>query len=262
MIVKKNCFLVEVADRYEFPLGLKVQCHWATEQHNFKNHTGIIIGTPIRIDNQYFKDYPLVIGDRVMISHAVTEKRYEVGHNKYMAEYFDLFAKFTDNGIVPLDEFLIIEREMEAANVLLYERAKQSQKFGRLVAASERAKELGVEVGDRIYFTHNANYEYRVDAKLYTRIRIRNIIGVERNGELIALKNRAIVKPFERKSEVNGFVFKEKSIQRDGVAIKSNINGVIDGEIVTYFDDLATKLHFNNIEYSILAQENIKYVWN
>lgn len=261
MIVKKNCFLVEVQDKYEFPLGMRVDVKWTDERHIFKNHIGKIIGLPIRIDNKYFNEFPLVIGDDVFMSHLVCEDKYRVSHNVFYAEYFHLFAKVA-GAICPLDEFILLERGYREQHELLKVADKQSGVFGYAKYLSEYAIQAGVKVGDKVFFTHNANYEFNVQGALYTRIRIRNVVGVERDGELICLNNRALVHPEPSFENVSGLIFEKKETQRTAVVLKSNIASVKPNDKVAFYNDVASRCIWRNKEYAFLNEENIKFVWN
>jgi hypothetical protein len=112
MIVKRNTYLIEVSDKFEFPnfsfqsgTPFAIDTKWADIKHQFKKHIGVVSSLPVRITEKYFKEYPLNMGDTVFFSHLVCEDKNKYTANQYYAEHFFIFAKIIDNVLIPLDEF-------------------------------------------------------------------------------------------------------------------------------------------------------------
>ena len=269
MLIQQDNFLISVTDTIERPLlfGENGQPLIIDTDYNPKDHRkqiGTIEGLPIRVTPQYIYDNPLKKGDKVLINHLALEKLQHYLNNWYRVEYYLIFAKINEGILEPLEDFIFCDAVPIKQDSVVQLADKKSEKYAKVIALSHKAKSFGLQIGDLVYFTHNANYSFHVGEKEFTRLRIRNIIGIERGGELIPMRNKLLVEQIEEFDEVCGIkVLKEPTNQKIGIVLQTSdmVKGINKGDKVSFYLGSASSLTWQGKNYAFVTDDNIKFIY-
>ncbi len=240
-------------------------------KYHHATQVGEVAFAPQIIDKEYINDNPVKQGDMVVFHHFVCHEDNAViygGEVLYKCEYYHLWGKIVNSKLEPLEEFIFIEPILEpeenmktSAGLLLREDRALMKGIGRVWSLSKQAKKIGLRLGDIVFFTKDADYDIKIaDMDLY-RMSIRNIIGVERNGQLACLSNKMLVVDITEEQERNGLIYKKHERERFGRVCNmgEDIKGIAYGDVVSYFNGLASELNYNGVKYSFLKEEDVNY---
>ena len=90
------------------------------------------------------------------------------------------------------------------------------------------------------------------------RMRIRNILLVEREGELVCLNERILLKALQK--EGMWATGNEKNQQAEVIGVGSNENIIEVGDIIGYTKGLDYPIEHKGVEYLLTRRENANYV--
>jgi co-chaperonin GroES (HSP10) len=264
MRIAKNTFLVEVDEQFVSPVinGLKFIIDSDFHPKVLATKVGRIHSLPICIGEDYKYDNPLQIADNVIFNHTVCQNNKKFEENVFFCAYYNIYAKINDGSLEPLEDVFFAEKVVEAdKNVGGFEvKGRVSDKCAKVFALSKTVADAGVEVGDIIFFTKNADYEMDICGKILYKMHLRNIIGIERNGELKTFRNRLLVKNTTKLGEVGGVekIYAQTTLQT-GVVL-TGIPGIDKGTLLTYFGGMANNIEWRGEKYSFIEDRNIKYI--
>jgi len=241
------------------------------DPYRHATQVGVVAYPSLVIDSEYLNDNPVKMGDVVLFHHFVCQDDNSLMYNNellYRCEYFHLFAKIVNTKLEPLEDFIFVEPILEPESNLVGESGlilKSNRGFldnvGKVFALSKAAKKGGLRMGDVVFFTNNADYDINISGKELYRMRLRNIIGIERSGKLSCLSNKMLVRDITEEERSGGLIYRVNERERIGVVcnIGESIKGVAIGEKVSYFNGLASKLRYDGIDYSFLTTDEINY---
>jgi co-chaperonin GroES (HSP10) len=240
------------------------------EKYRHATQVGEIAFSPKIIDKEYLYNTPLNDGDKIVCHHFVCQPDNLISINNeefYQCEYYNIWAKIEGEKIKPLEDFIFVEPILEPESNLYSGslQVKREREYlknqGIVFALSKSARAAGLKMGDRIFFTNNADYDIRLLDKNLYRMRIRNIIGVEREGELVCLNDKILVKEINSEKKVNGLLYAENKREKTGEVklVGDGITEIRRGEIVSYFNGLSSSLTYKNIQYAFITEDQINY---
>lgn len=289
MKVAKDTFLIQVdSDRnaHVGVTGANGQKILIDVDYNKYKHTrqiGHVYACPIRITDQYAYDTPLNVGDTVLFHHFVCQPDHKVPfmNGVYRAEYFHLYAKMVFGGTICLDTgkhtrmellrpledaiFVVPIQEDESAlykgSIRIKTHQENIKQQGIVFASSKKAQAANILSGDKVFFTANAEYPIRVLDKDMYRMRIRNIVAVERNGQLVPIAGKVLVKKDSDNHKFGSFYEAKENSQSTGivVAVGKDVDGVEVGERISYYTATAKPLIHNGDQYSFIELRHINY---
>lgn len=241
------------------------------QKYYHATQVGEVAFSPQIIDSEYLNDNPVKDGDQVLFHHFVCQEDNAVKYNGetlFQCEYFHIWARIVNTKLEPLEDFIFVEPILEPeenistpGGLLLRAERQNLSGCGKVFALSKEAKKYGIRMGDVVFFTKDADYGINVmDHDLY-RMRIRNIIGVERNGKLVCLTNKMLVLDITEDELRGGLIYRRNERERTGKVcnIGEDIKGIAIGEKISYFNGLASKLRYCGIDYSFLTIEDVNY---
>lgn len=262
MICQKDMFIVSIPDSIERPEIFGTNRFIIDTDYNPKEHKkqiGQIVHLPIRITEQYVYDNPLVVGDEVLISHQVAEDVNKLEDGLYRADYYNIFAKINGGVLEPLEDFIFCDRVLDQKSNALLLTDKVSTKCAKVIAVCKNSK--GVKVGDMIHFTSNADYTLYIGKKEFTRMRLRNVIAIERCGEIFPLSSKVMVMEVIVPTVIGGIELPNPNpMQKKGVVITPNF-GLNRGDVVCYFEGHSSQVKIDGDKYSSVGEDNIKFVY-
>lgn len=268
MRVAKNKFLVEVSDQFVRPniSGLD----FIDTDYNPKilaTKIGRIHTLPITLDDTYHYDIKLNVGDEVVFNHLVCQDRNKFQNNIFFCDYFNIFARLNDwNELQPLEEVIFCEKIIDKGKDIGCFKVpdKVSSKCAKVFEVSKVCYDAGIRKGDIVYFTKNADYEIIVAGNPLYKMHLRNIIGIERDGELKTFKNKLLVKNITELGSVGGIqrIYAHNTLQKGVVINAGTVTGIPVGTVLTYFNASATSMNWRGEEYGFVNEENIKYITN
>ena len=95
--------------------------------------------------------------------------------------------------------------------------------------------------------------------KLY-RMRIRNIIAIERNGELYCMNNKVLIK--ETPKQQGRFIIADKGQERDGVIkfVGAETKGIKVNDNVNFCYGVSERVYWQNDTYGAIETKHINYI--
>lgn len=241
------------------------------QKYHHSTQIGEIAYIPLSVSSEdYLYDNKLSVGDKIVFHHFVCQPDNEVyvnGEKLFKCDYFFIWAKINNNKFEPLEDIIFVEPIVEQENeiktkggLLLKNFLGKVKNIGVVYAASKSASEKGLVAGDKVFFTNDADYDIKIFGKDFYRMRSRNIIGIERNGRLVCTSDKMIVKEIVDKSSKK-LLMLVNNREKIGkvINIGAEIKGISIGDIVCYFNGLASRLNYQEEEYSFLKSEEISY---
>lgn len=262
--IAKNKFLVEVDSQFDGPNIPGFD--FIDTDYNPKllsTKIGKIHSLPISIDDKYKYDVELNIGDTVVFDHLVCQDANRFSDTLFFCEYFNIYAKIVDGVILPLEEVIfcdkIVEPGLELGSFSIP--SEVSDKKAKVYATSKFVSSCGIQKGDTVYFTKNADYTLGVGGREFFKMYLRNIIGIERDGKLETFRQKLLVKNITELGTVGILdkVYADTSLQV-GVVMEPGKTSIKKGATVTYFNASATEMEWDGEKYGFINEENIKYI--
>lgn len=233
---------------------------------------GTIYALPVNVSAKYVYDLPLQIGDRVIFHHFVCQldHKINIAENVYRAEYFHIYAKIENDMIEPIEDLIFVEPIMEpesnmfAGHIQLKSQRELIKKQGVVFAASKSAKSKGIYPGDKVHFTQSADYSMKVIDKSFYRMRLRNIISIERDGEIVCLDDRILIKVLPESLENKPAFEGKKNLQLKGevISVGSKIIGLNKGDKVDFFSAMDGGIVLNGNHLCIVELRHINFKLN
>ncbi len=275
MKVAADIFLVQVTDSKNSFIkikGINGESLSVDTDYNKTKHSvqiGKIFATPIAITNKYENDTPINVGDVVVFHHFVCmpDHKMPIESNIFRAEYFHIYGKIENDTIMPIEDVIFVEPILEpkenmfAGSIQLKAERGYLKQQGVVFAASKKAKAMGVLPGDIIFYTHNADYPMEIVGKQLYRMRIRNIVGIKRNGNLVCLSDKILVKEGVD-DEPKKLFCEEQKLQLKGeiVEVGSKLKGVNKGDKVSYYNAIGGNVSHIGSKFSLVELRHINYI--
>lgn len=276
MLVNKDSFLIEV-DRPQLNTldveGINGNLLVDTDYNKYKHATqiGKVVATPVRITAQYINDTPINVGDVVVFHHFVCQpgnKANFMDGNIYRADYFNIYGKVEDGELIPIEDIFFVtpilepEENMYEGVLQIKPHREYIKQQGIVHSVSKTMAELGMFPGDKVYFTKSADYSMTINDELLYRMRLRNIVTIERDGDLVCLKDKLIVKQFPKVEKVGVLFSTKRTGEQRGKIVKigSEITGVEVGEVVSYFNGSLGTFEYKGETYSLIELRHLNYV--
>ncbi len=264
MRVARNKFLVEVNGQFVHPniKGLE----FIDSDYNPKvlaTKVGRIHSLPICVGVEHKYELKLNIGDDVVFNHLVCQDRNKFSQNIFFCQYYNIYARIQEGELQPLEDVFfcskIVEPDINFGGFNIP--GKVSSKCATVIAVSDLVAKEGVQVGDIVYFTKNADYEIVIAGHELYKMHLRNIIGIERDGNLTTFRNKLLVKDVTELGMVGGLekIYANTSL-RTGVVQVAGTTSIPVGSKITYFNGVASILRWNDEDYAFIGEENIKFL--
>src|ERR1019366_5557750 len=170
----------------------------------------------------------LEVGDTVVFNHMVCQDKNKFQENIFFCDYFNIYALILDDKVFPLEEVFFAEPIIENGVDIgcFHVEDKVSDKIAKVFEVSKVCAESGIQKGDIIFFTKNADYP------------------IERDGKLTCFRNKLLVKNVTELGKVGDIqrIYAHNSLQEGIVVNSGNVPDLIVGEKVTYFEAIATAI--------------------
>lgn len=276
MKVAKDTFLIQVHNDRNSDIGIagvngsKIIIDTDYNKYKHTVQVGSIYACPVRITDQYTYDQPLEVGDIVVFHHFVCQPDHKVGfaENVYRAEYFHIYAKIENDNVMPIEDAIFVipiledESNMYAGKIRIKTFQENLKQQGIVFAASKRARAAGILPGDKVFFTASADYSMNVLDKDMYRMRIRNIVAVERDGELVCLEGKVLVKEDPQEKKMGIFDDVRGGTQMTGtvISVGKSAQGVKPGEKIAYYAGTTGSIDYKGDKYGFIELRHINYV--
>jgi co-chaperonin GroES (HSP10) len=167
--------------------GVEILIDTAFEPHATENVTqeGIVLQPPSRLSSG--KKVEIERGDYVYTHHFLCDDDQQIEHEGqkfFQLIYEYVHCKVKDGEITMVGDWNLIEpweepEEVTPAGIILPNFDKpETPNMGIARHITDYMKDLGVEEGDKVYFTKNSDYEMIVEGVTYWRMRDQDIIGI------------------------------------------------------------------------------------
>ena len=265
MKVAKDTFFIEVGSQFVFPKIGGIE-FWIDTDYNPKRLAtiiGKIHSTSIRITDKFIYDIKINEGDIVVVNRLVCQDRNKVSDNIFMCAYHHIYARITDT-IVPLEDVLFCEPICDDDYLVgqIKMNGQVSKVKAKVCFVSNFASECGIKVNDIVYFSKDADYEMEIGSKLFYKMHVRSVIGIEREGELKTFRNKLLVKNITELGSVAGIdkIYAQSNLQT-GVVIEQGNTSIEVGTSITYLNGTASVVKYKDEYYAFISEENIKYTY-
>jgi len=240
-----------------------IDTSWDKVQHAVK--FGTIFKVPISFDEHYSHGHEVKEGDKVCFHQFVVQDSNIIEYNgkKYWRAHFQhVWAIIEENEIKPLDRWLFVKPIKDESNTTESGLVKSVfneyvKNKGIVEASSVYAEGFGIKKGDLIHFMSDADYPIEINGDLYYRMRIDSVICIERDGALVPLRNRVIVKEdvIERPLHLPSVL----TPQRYGTVIDagSDFFDVKIGDYVCFVYGIGTNLSINGEDFCLLRRDHL-----
>ena len=165
--------------------------------------------------------------------------------------------------VIPLEDTLFCEKIVEPGiEIGCFKVAdKVSETHATVFEVSNFVSKQGIQKGDVIFFTKNADYEMEIFGVSLYKMHLRNIIGVERDGELKTFGKKLLVKNTTKLNDVGMLkrIYASSSLQT-GVVVEQGTTSIEKGKLITFFGGIDSKVKWKGQDYSFVREDNIKYI--
>ena len=262
--VARNKFLIEVNDQFVRPniRGLDF-IDTDFNPRALATKTGKICCLPISIGQEFRYDVELKVGDEVVFNHLVCSDKNKFSDTIFFANYNLIFAVIRDGVLIPLEDSMFLEKIIDVgAEIGCFKVPdKVSSKCATIYEASLFAKSEGIRNGDIIFFTKDADYPIIIHGKEFYKMHLRNVIGINREGELTTFRNKLLVKDITELGKIGGLekIYANTSL-RTGIVRESGTTSITQGSLLTYYNSTASIVNWKGSDYAFILEENIKYI--
>lgn len=270
MLVAKDTFLIRVDSAAVSELnvigldGKPIKIDTDYNKYSHAMRTGFVHACPMLISDKYFRDVKLNEGDCVLFHHFVCQPDHKIADNIYRAEYFHLYGKIVDGVLYPIEDMIFVTPEKESDEELfcgqfkLKSTADYVRQRGVVYAASPAAQARGILPGDTVYYTKDADYKFYIGDDLLYRMRIRNILAIERDGELKSVSGKLL---FDKLPEEQGAISQLASrSQQKAEVIASGCEGVFSGDKFAYYNGVGGNFQYKGKAIYFIELRNINYL--
>ncbi len=169
-----------------------VEIYIETKFNEFEHRVmeGEVVGIPEKYKTQ------VAIGDTLYFHHhvVITPQVLDENNDLYQVNYspdgghatqsYIVKKKDTDE-IIALDDWVFLdpikpEPKLKSDILELVSFEEEVNYKGKIMYASDKIKELGLKIGDVVWFTKNSDYEMQIDDKKLWRVLIQNLTIVEK----------------------------------------------------------------------------------
>lgn len=235
------------------------------DKYQYSSQIAKVVGVPKLIEKSQGKyDTEIKEGDTILVHHFVLQDDMAVNVDEktyYKAPYYHLFALVKDETIIPLESFLFVlpieQEEVFVGDIQVTFDVTEKQGCGKVAFLSKQAQELGLQIGDVVFYTKNANYELNVGDTKYLRMRTRNILYCKRGDYSFCIKDHVLV---QLNNKEHSWGIKSKS--DEGVVIEKGegVDGIEIGDSISFFKGIAVAVEFGEDTYLLLNKKNINII--
>ncbi len=187
--------------------GEKLKLDKQFNPYHHSTQIGTIAEVPDTFSESSIDSNTLKKGDTVWFHHFVCQPKnlwLIKGEEFYQAKWELIWAKVEDGKLIPINQWIFVEpiseeeEDMYYGGIQLHDARENLQQVGTAFAVSAHAQKMGVNVGDRVHFIKDADYEIEIDDKKLWRMKLPTIVAVERDGKLYPLSDKILYWPPER----------------------------------------------------------------
>lgn len=242
------------------------------KRFNPLHHTsqyGTIYEIPFEFDERSIDTKNLKVGDKIFFHYLVCEEinKIVVGELElYSCSYDQIWAKIEGEQLVPLDEVLfaqhIIDDKLTTDSGLIIKQY-ESNVAHRMVATntSSFCKFNGINDGDILITIKGAGIPMK-DSNNTVWIKLSNIVGIEKNGEIIPQSGMHLIKEDEvpNINMWNGMLIGDK--HRCKFLTGEYIRGgkVKQGQKVTFIHNLFSRIELDGIKYACVKDKDLIFI--
>jgi hypothetical protein len=275
--VAADTFLIQVDNPTNSTIGVKgvngsdISVDTDYNKYKHSNQIGKIYALPILITNKYINDVTLSVGDIVVFHHFVCQPDHKMplGENIYRCEYFHIYGKVENGYLYPVEDIVFVEPVMEdekdifVGSIQIKPRPELLSQQGIVFSLSETANKSGLKVLDKVYYTRNADYKMAISGRDLYRMRLRNIVLIERQGEIVCPKDRILIKQHPKGKETTLFCEK-RNLQLVGEVVKvgEGVDDFKEGNVVDFYPSLGGGVEKDGVMYFLVEERHINYLIN
>jgi len=169
-----------------------VEIYIETKFNEFEHRVmeGEVVGIPEKYKTQVAVGDTLYFHHHVVITPQVLDEKndlYQVNYSPdggHSTQSYIVKKKDT-NEIIALDDWVFLdpikpEPKLKSDILELVSFEEEVNYKGKIMYASDKIKELGLKIGDVVWFTKNSDYEMQIDDKKLWRVLIQNLTIVEK----------------------------------------------------------------------------------
>ncbi len=169
-----------------------VEIYIETKFNEFEHRVmeGEVVGIPEKYKTQVAVGDTLYFHHHVVITPQVLDEKndlYQVNYSPnggHATQSYIVKKKDTDE-IIALDDWVFLdpikpEPKLKSDILELVSFEEEVNYKGKIMYASDKIKELGLKIGDVVWFTKNSDYEMQIDDKKLWRVLIQNLTIVEK----------------------------------------------------------------------------------
>jgi co-chaperonin GroES (HSP10) len=146
---------------------------------------GTVVSTPLKHNT------PVKAGDLLYVHHHVMmDDSNDMGDNMLKVKYHpdggfstQCYAYKNEEGIHVMSDWVLVEpieqpNKLKSSIIEIVEFEKQPNRYGKIHCSSEALEEMGIKVGDVVYFSENADYEMEIEGQKLWRMNTGHLLAV------------------------------------------------------------------------------------
>ena len=237
---------------------------------------GIVAECPSRFSPPSIDSEMIKKGDEVIFHHFVAQPKnqwYIDGKELYQAHFTQIFARVNEGYLQPINDWIFIEPiqetedDIKIGDLYLREHTDVKKGFGTVVAASNLSKKNGVSVGDRLHIIKDVDYEMEIGGKKLWRVRLQQVVCIERDGKLLPLNDKVLVKEDPRPETLMSgdlmlpLSMRSKDVYGEVLEVGEQCKEIVSiGERVCFLHGVFSRHNIYGAWYSLVKKENLIYV--
>lgn len=229
---------------------------------------GEIVETPIHLDSKFNALNSLRVGNKIFFHYLVCQdsRKVEIDEQDYYFCSAELiWSQIVGDKMIPLRDTLLVEAiiddvtELNGVIISIY--GKREIHKLKVHSINEYSKELGIQEDDTLLVIKGAGMPIPDSELLF--IKISNILGVIRNGELIAVKGKHLIIEDELSdiAEWKGLMVGE--MHRNKFQFGTYIDGEKKewiGKKAMFIHGLSTRLEIDGIKYASVTNSDLIFI--
>tara|TARA_R100001015_G_C4583988_1_gene140115 strand:- start:168 stop:734 length:567 start_codon:yes stop_codon:yes gene_type:complete len=162
--------------------GTEIITNTSQEDHRFSNREGVVVNVP----KNYKGD--VQIGDTLLVHHNVFKYYYDMKGRQRSGRSFlkdniffvdeEQFFLYKHNNQWKSHSKYCFVKPLEKQESIIYKDTKYEPLMGTMKYVNKELKDLGVNVGDKVCYKPDTEYEFEVDGEKLYRIMSQSITGV------------------------------------------------------------------------------------
>ncbi len=168
--------------------NIEIQIDTDFNKYHHSVQCGEIAYCPMKISNEFIVDFELKPGDKIYFHHFTVAPGNEYivnGEKLYKCHYRDMYCVVRDGKIIPVQDYVFLtpikeseENFKSKSGLWLKPEAANIPMEGKVEFSCKSAESQGIEIGHRVRYLKDSDYDLKVEGQMYYIMRAKRIIAL------------------------------------------------------------------------------------